>query len=535
MYFNSSPAPGLRCGDAAGAQAALGVAASSLETPIEAPIRQVISDLSQRQGNASCLWEVGPPMISSHDRQAIADLYERANSSLEPENIYRLGTLALLSGIRSLPSSEAGGFSTIEDYLFGCLWQAVQHQNPMGEIIKLGEVIRGFGPDHFGDEETGGWSYALPLLATQQFKTALSFLADAGGVTGLMQATHLGLALSLGGVAVEDAGRDASSESIVAALLVAYASKLQAEPSAGVMASLEYLLRIPSKDRARKEIASLVVKSQGTETLAGTLSEDGVRQNGALDKFLPHEEVSLVLAEAAETLRKDVHDKSKVEASARLFMLAGRYSSVVMLLNELMAPPDNRDEIRRYESARKVSMLESTIVQYAHIISCSLSCRYWCNQSQMFYATYLAKRTIILETLERENKLNLVVTNRMLTDLRLFFEKVGSGEIEAAWEVIIRLDLLPLYKSDLSTKASKYQGIDQIVKTAYPALLRGAMECLYNQHRRVKSESHGITPTVQARLNELQDMAKLLHTFAGLANVPSDMKDSMSRLEAHMT
>jgi hypothetical protein len=310
-------------------------------------------------------------MISSHDRQAISDLYERANSSLEPENIYRLGTLALLSGIKSLPSSEAGGFSTIEDYLFGCLWQAVQHQNPLGEIIKLGEVIRGFGPDHFSDEETGGWSYALPLLATQQFKTALSFLADAGGVTGLMQATHLGLTLSLGGVAVEDAGRDASSESMVAALLVAYSSKLQAEPSAGVMASLEYLLRIPSKDRARKEIASLVVKSQGTETLAGTLSEDGVRQNGALDRFLPHEEVSLVLAEAAETLRKDVHDKSKVEASARLFMLAGRYSSVVMLLNELMAPPDNQDESRRYESAHKVSTPESTSFHYAHIISCS--------------------------------------------------------------------------------------------------------------------------------------------------------------------
>jgi hypothetical protein len=152
----------------------------------------------------------------------------------------------------------------------------------------------------------------------------------------------------------------------------------------------------------------------------------------------------------------------------------------------------------------------------------------------MFYLTYLAKRTIILETLERENKLNLVATNRVLTDLRLFFEKLGSGEIEAAWEVIIRLDLLPLSKSDLSTKASKYQGIDQIVKTAYPALLKGAMECLYSQHRRVKSESHGITPTVQARLNEFEDMAKLLHTFAGLANVPSDMKDSMSRLEAHM-
>jgi hypothetical protein len=361
----------LRCGDAVAAKKALDVASSTHEGAIEVPVRNVISLMSQRQGNFSCLWESGPPTLSTQDRQTIADLYDRANN-LEPGNIYRMGTLALLSGIKSLPSTDARGFSTIEDYLFGCLWRAVQDQNPMNEIAKLGELIQTFGPQHFNDEETGGWSYALPLLASQQFKTALAHLADAGGPTGLLQATHLGLVLSFAGVAVDDVGHDVSPQCIVTLLLVAYVSKL---PTA--TAALEYLLRIPKKDRARKEvsvsvtreeccflefailtskcvpyfirkIASLIVRSYGTEQrLAGTLSADGVRQDSILDKHFSREEVSQVIAEAAEKFRKEAYDRSKAEAAAMLYMLAGRYSSVLMLLNELMAPPDQLDDNRK--------------------------------------------------------------------------------------------------------------------------------------------------------------------------------------------
>ena len=152
----------------------------------------------------------------------------------------------------------------------------------------------------------------------------------------------------------------------------------------------------------------------------------------------------------------------------------------------------------------------------------------------MFYSEYLAKRTIVLAALERENKLDLISTNRIVTDLRLFFEQINSGNIEEAWSLITKLDILPTSKVELSTKVRRYEELDPIVKRAFPSVLRGAMECLYSQHRRVKAESHGITPTVKSLLSELQELARLLHTFAGLANVPSDLRDSMSRLEAHM-
>jgi ATP sulfurylase len=96
------------------------------------------------------------------------------------------------------------------------------------------------------------------------------------------------------------------------------------------------------------KIASLIVRSYGTEQqLAGTLSTDGFRQDSILDKHFSREEVSQVIAEAAEKFRKEAYDRSKAEAAAMLYMLAGRYSSVLMLLNELMAPPDQLDDDRK--------------------------------------------------------------------------------------------------------------------------------------------------------------------------------------------
>jgi hypothetical protein len=152
----------------------------------------------------------------------------------------------------------------------------------------------------------------------------------------------------------------------------------------------------------------------------------------------------------------------------------------------------------------------------------------------MFYSTYLAKRSLIGDFLEKQNKLDLVATNRALTDLRLFFGRLKAGNFDEGWEFVMRLNFLPTSNADLSAKVSQYQQLDPVLKDAFPALLRGAMGCLYSQHSRIKSESHPITTTAQARLKDLQEKSRLLHTFAGLANVSGDVKDEMTRIEAHM-
>jgi hypothetical protein len=195
---------------------------------------------------------MGIPTTSANDLMTVSDLHEKAQN-LEPDNKYKIGVLALLSG-RLLAS-----FDTVEDYLFARLWCAFHQQDPLQAIQTIGESIKKYGPNHFGADESQGWGYALPLLAAQQFKTALVFLADAGGSLGLLQAVHLGLIMSFNGVDVRDFGRDNSSTGVVTALLVNYAAVLEGDPSIGAVGGLEYLLRIPDQSRVRQEVRTSFV------------------------------------------------------------------------------------------------------------------------------------------------------------------------------------------------------------------------------------------------------------------------------------
>lgn len=245
----SRVATGLRCGDAIAARDALTVGAMQEHIPEQGLVQGVITNLAQFQQNASCVWERGNPIPSRRDNAAMVDLYEKT-CNLEPDNKYKIGVLALLSG-KQLASSE-----TVEDYLFGRIWLALQSENPPPEIEMIGASIRKYGSEHFGGvEEGGGWGYALPLLATRQFKTALTYLAEAAGPTGLLQATHLGFVLFIGGIALEDLGQGPAAGDLVSALLVKYATTIEQDPSLGVSAALEYLLRIPSKDQSHKEVS----------------------------------------------------------------------------------------------------------------------------------------------------------------------------------------------------------------------------------------------------------------------------------------
>jgi hypothetical protein len=81
--------------------------------------------------------------------------------------------------------------------------------------------------------------------------------------------------------------------------------------------------------------------------LAGVVSDDGVRQNSELDKYLDKETVSKILAEAAEVFRRQAHERAKAEMSAKLFLLAGRYGSLLNLLNEVTSPTDKDDDDKR--------------------------------------------------------------------------------------------------------------------------------------------------------------------------------------------
>jgi Nup93/Nic96 len=456
------------------------------------------------------MFEVGVPMVTAQDLDTVLNLYAKAKN-MDGANHFKIGVLALLCG--QLLSS----FSTIEDYLFGRLWVALQdRENPVLEITEIGSSIRKYGPEYFGADENGGWAYALPLIASQQFNTALAYLAGAGGPSGLLQAVHLGLVFSLTGLEVTDLDRALTtgspmkrslSEDFVTALLVNYAGLLEREPSAGVLVALQYLLKIPSKEKSMREVAALVFRSPDQmQVLAGSLNEAGERRNAELDKLLQAEDVSVVLGMAADMFKGLASIRSKAELSASLYMRAYLHAKLLQFLNQLMSPADVADADKDH----------------------------WATQSQWFYNCFLAKTTLVLESVQRGGHMDLVATNQTLIEFRAFFNQVRLGRFEEAFDMISRTERLPLSSDALDTKISEFKDLDPILKDAFPAVLRSTVECLFEMHRRLKSESRRMSPTVEARLKDLQTTAKIMYLFASFTNMPATCRDDIRGLKARM-
>jgi hypothetical protein len=96
------------------------------------------------------------------------------------------------------------------------------------------------------------------------------------------------------------------------------------------------------------QIASLICRSPHlVDRFGGIIKDDGSRQAGELDKYLDESEVSLVLCKAAEILQRNRTDNSQAELAAKLYMLAGKYGSLISLLNHLITPCDTDDDTKR--------------------------------------------------------------------------------------------------------------------------------------------------------------------------------------------
>ncbi len=255
------------------------------------------------------------------------------------------------------------------------------------------------------------------------------------------------------------------------------------------------------------EVAALVFRSPSqVEVLGGILNEGGERRNAELDKYLSDQEVSDVLSCAADMFKRQASDVNKAELSASLYMRAYRHATLIELLNQLISPVNDADADKEH----------------------------WASQSQWFYNSYLSKRTLVLESLERGGNLNLIFTNQTLLEFRAFFKRLRQALFEEAFAIISRTELLPLSQEHLNAKSSKYKDLDVILKEAFPAVVTGTVECLFEIHRRLKSESRGVSPTVEGRLKELQFLARILFIFAGLINMPTTCKNDIVGLRAKM-
>jgi hypothetical protein len=477
----------LRCGDAV-------AAASALPDNADPVVRNNLRSMAKAQGSEECVWESSSP-IRLADRISVLELLESAKRAETPD-VHYMGVLTFLSGgdddDQPIQSEMVEGFKTMEDYMTGALWMCMLQPNPVDNMIKMGETIMNAGETHLDDPGSGGWSFALPLLATQQYEKALSCLAEAGGLMGLLQAVHIGLVLTGIDIPVRNLGGkdNLPNEGTLATLLVAYSSELvsKSKLDVGALASLGYLSKIPNPVRARKEVAKLIATTGEMDALVGTLNVEGMRQGGSLSELFPASEVSKILVEASIILSAMKGDRHKTGLAVMCLMLAERYGDVLSMLNDLLCPTDKQDGDRQF----------------------------WIEQVKSFHSHYLERRTHVLDVLEREKKDHLIHTSKVLLDLNKFFECLSHGRPEAECSSILeKLRLLPTSTSDRKTKEREYMTMDPLVRDSYPALLVGAMDLLHKENMRLKRGMNiDQTGVVRERLKELQATSRLYYDFA---------------------
>jgi hypothetical protein len=242
----------LRCGDATAALHVL----DATNNQVNPFVRRILAALSQAQGNFPCIWDAArPPITSVADRQAAADLYDRLKhqDSTDP---FHLACLALLIFRDSEAILSSPVIKTTEDYMFVGLWYALQQTYPQESIAELGKNIQELGPASFPTETE--WAFALPLMAAQQYRAALTHVAK----SNLVQATHVALVLHAAGVDLNDFGSTDQSSCLLTSLLLDYSKQLQQKDS---LAVIEYLVRIPSEKRAEMEVCAIRVHGGGCQ------------------------------------------------------------------------------------------------------------------------------------------------------------------------------------------------------------------------------------------------------------------------------
>lgn len=121
-----------------------------------------------------------------------------------------------------------------------------------------------------------------------------------------------------------------------------------------------------------------------------------------------------------------------------------------------------------------------------------------------------------------------------LLKLREFFMCVRNEQFREAFEMMRAMDLLPFTQDQVNEKESKFKDLAQALKSEYPAIMVGTMQCLHGMHRKVKSESRGVDHNTEFFLKDLQMKARYIYIFSGLTNMPSTTKEDIQRLRNNM-
>mmetsp|Transcript_33974 Transcript_33974/g.69253 ORF Transcript_33974/g.69253 Transcript_33974/m.69253 type:complete len:1177 (+) Transcript_33974:31-3561(+) len=512
---------------------------------------------------------LSPSQTMLQSRRQVCELYERTKTRMSslsgganvdmPFVPYRAACLALLGGAESISEvsvlESSGLVKTVEDYLYASLWHALHLadttssiggegglQNVSRAVARLGKLVNQWGPsyfeqqDDFGDVSassavaaaagvasaaqkmpvSGGWAYTLPLLASQQYATALAYLAEAGGGLGLLQATHVGVLMDAAGLSVSDYSNasNAPSQTLVPMLVASFSASLQ---GLDAEAALKYLVLLSGKGKFVKEqVQRLLLETRQFEILAGKLASDGSRSNAALDSYFSKSHVSSILADGANVAIQS----GKPADAAELLVLSGHFGALFTLMNR---------ELAAY-------LVASTQEEFTKR-------QFWFNAASQFHAIHLAHgKMYVQNALESEGRMSLGNTFQLLMNLVVFFDRCRENQWEGAWVLMDNLNLLPKADSEMTVKVEAFFQLDNCVKQIFHHVVLAAMEALCHLFRSLRQDGAGVSiqqqNTIDQRLDELRTHARLLVTFSRLLNLPGlgdgDTYVRIAQLEKNM-
>ncbi|KAL7533165.1 hypothetical protein ACHAXR_005077, partial [Thalassiosira sp. AJA248-18] len=522
-----------------------------------------------------------------YERSKTRSSSSSADASTEPFMYYRTACLAMLGGNESISeaaSLESSGLvRTVEDYLFGSLWHALHLaenvsssaaivgggvnggglQKVAEAVARLSVLVKEWGPSYFEQDEdvngnmytsasasvahaaqggvvggasalphkvprSGGWAYTLPLLVTQQYTTALAYLAEAGGGLGLLQATHLGVAMNVAGYSIGDftleEQANSSNSTLLPMLVASYSATLQVFDAA---AALKYLVLLSDKGKfVKDQVQRLMLETRQYEILAGKIEPNGTRSNGALDAHFSRKEVSTLLVDAANHAVR----VGKPADAAELLVLSGRFGALFSLMNRelasyLNASPNTEDFAKR---------------------------QFWFNAASQFHAHHLDQgKTYVQNNLDAEGNMALGNTFQLLMNLVVFFDRCRDQQWEGAWVLMDNLKLIPKTEAEMTAKVEAFRALDSCVRQVFHHIVLATMEALCHLFRNLKQSGGRISDagsggglsiyqnnTIDQGLNEFRNRTRLLVTFARLLNLPSlgdvDTYVRISQLEKNM-
>ncbi|CAB3987731.1 nuclear pore complex Nup93-like, partial [Paramuricea clavata] len=254
-----------------------------------------------------------------------------------------------------------------------------------------------------------------------------------------------------------------------------------------------------------KCVSELVLETREFDVLLGHMEADGTRKLGCIDKFQGDVE------DIIEMVAKDTEEKGLFEEAARLYDLAKNHEKTVEVLNKLLSqvvsaapsPHSNRDRLKA--------------------LAFSVAERY---KSQGNNASRVRSNTFYL-----------------LCDLIQFFDLYHLNKMDEAFEVMRKLQLVPLSGESVDQKVSSFRQYTDEIRRCLPDILIATMTILYSKYKERRPD-YPSSPAVlhrdegglQAFRKNVRQQARALITFAGLLpyRMPGDTSARLVQLEVLM-